>query len=176
MISKSIKKSKVSYPAIEGIGGPSFIGKILLKNIYQPWQGENIVEITDKSVGNPFNLRIGLPQTDRQLKEDRVFFFTKYLAYNPLTKQIEKRELIPLRNMEKVYIGQSPEEHTHENYKLFVDGKAVVEDLVFKQPNDMSSLVEKLNEMSEKIKILEQQIEKLSIINNKTTIYNQWIA
>lgn len=170
MISKSIKKTKIAYPAIEGIGGPSFLGKILLKNLYQPWKGENFVEITKNAVGNPFNLRIGLPQTDKQLKDDRIFLFTKYLAYNPLTRQIEKRELIPLRNMEKVYIGQSPEEHQHTDYRLFVDGKAIVEDIVFKQPNE-GSLIEKINKLEEKIKILEYQVQKLTNNNQTTTIY-----
>lgn len=174
MISRNIKKAKVNFPAIQGIGGPSFLGKILLKNIYQPWQGENIVEITEKTLDNPFNLRTGLPQTDKQLKEDRVFLFTKYLAFNPLTKQIENRELLPLRNTEKIYIGQSPEEHQHRDYRLFVDGKVIVEDIIFKQPNqDIGSLVEKIRKLEDKLQILEYQMQKLTLVNEKQTIYNQ---
>ena len=172
MISRSIKKSKVNFPPIQSIGGPSFIGKVLLKNIYQGWQGENFIEITEKAVDNPFNLRIGLPQVDKQLKEDRVFLFTKYLSYNPLTKQIEKRELIPLRNTEKVYIGQSPEEHHFQDYRLFVDGKIVVEDVVFKQPNN-GSLIEKIQKLEEKVQILEYQLQKLTNNTEKITIYKQ---
>tara|TARA_R110000868_G_scaffold354932_6_gene616196 strand:- start:938 stop:1462 length:525 start_codon:yes stop_codon:yes gene_type:complete len=174
MISKNIKPNKVNFPAVQGIGGPAFIGKVLLKNVYQPWRGENFIEITEKALGNPFNLRIGLPQMDKQLKEDRVFLFTKYLSYNPLTKQIEKRELIPLRNVEKVYIGHSPEEHEFHNYKLFVDGNIVVEDVLFKQPNQqIGSLVNKIQKLEEKIQYLEQQIQKHTTITEKQTIYNQ---
>ncbi len=174
MISRSIKKSKVCFPPIEGIGGPSILGRIKLKNIYQSWQGENFVEITQKHSDNPFNLRTGLPQTDRQMKEDRIFLFTKYLSYNPLTKQIEKRELIPLRNTEKVYIGQSPEEHQFDDYKLFVNGKVVLEDILFKQPNtDMGSLIEIIKKLQDRIQILEQQVQKLTGNNEKVAIYKQ---
>lgn len=174
MISKNIKKPKVNYPTLEGIGGPSILGRIMLKNIYQPWRGENFVEITENAVGNPFNLRIGLPQIDKQLKEDRIFLFTKYLSYNPLTKQIEKRELIALRNTEKVYIGQSPEEHQFSDYRLFVDGKIVVEDILFKQPNQIiGSLVEKLQKLEERVQKLELELQKYKLITNNKAIYNQ---
>lgn len=172
MISRSIKRVSVSYPPIEGIGGPSILGKIKLKNIYQQWRGENFIEITQKHVDNPFNLRVGLPQIDRQMKEDRIFLFTKYLSYNPLTKQVEKRELIPLRNVEKVYIGQSPEEHQFKDYRLFVDGKIVVEDVLFKQPNE-GSLVEKIRQLEERVQILEHYLQKLTANNEKITIYKQ---
>ncbi len=172
MISRSIKKSKISFPPIEGIGGPSIIGRIKLKNIYQPWQGENFVEITQKHSDNPFNLRVGLPQMDKQMKEDRIFLFTKYLSYNPLTKQVEKRELISLRNTEKIYIGQSPEEHMFTDYRLFVDGKVVLEDVLFKQPhNNIGSLVEVIQELQNRIQILEQQVQKLSTNTEKAAIY-----
>lgn len=173
MISRNIKPNKANVQVVQAIGGPSFIGRVLLKNVYQQWKGENFVEITQNTIGNPFNLRVGLPQIDKQLKEDRVFLFTKYLSYNPLTKQIEKRELIPLRNVEKVYIGQSPEEHHHTNYKLFVDGVAIVEDILFKQPNQsIGSLVKKIQNLEEKVQILEEQLNKLAVINNKQTTYN----
>lgn len=172
MISRSIKKSTISYPPIQGIGGPSILGKIKLKNIYQQWRGENFLEIVNKHEENPFNLRIGLPQIDRQMKEDNIFLFTKYLSYNPLTKQIEKRELIPLRNVEKVYIGQSPEEHQYKDYRLFVDGKIVAEDIVFKQPND-GSLIEKIQKLEDRVQILEHQLQKLTNNTDKITIYKQ---
>lgn len=162
IISNNIKKAKVPFPSIEGIGGPSFVGKIKLKNVYQQWTGENINEITQKSENNPFNLRIGLPQMDRQMKEDRIFLFTKYLAYNPLTKEIEKRELISLRNVEKIYIGQSPEEQNYKDYRLFVDGKAVLEDIAFKQPNaNIPSLVDVINKLLIKVEKLENEIDLL---------------
>jgi len=140
--SRNIKKPKVNFPSVEGIGGPSILGRIMLKNIYQPWRGENFVEITQNAINNPFNLRVGLPQMDKQLKDDRIFLFTKYLSYNPLTKQIEKRELIPLRNVEKVYIGQSPEEHHFTDYRLFVDGYPLA-----RNPHVLALLVQLVDEL-----------------------------
>lgn len=172
MISKSIKRVTVNFPPIQGIGGPSILGKIKLKNIYQQWKGENFVEITQKHSDNPFNLRVGLPQMDKQMKEDRIFLFTKYLSYNPLTKQIEKRELIPLRNVERIYVGQSPEEHSFDDYRVFVDGKIVAEDLLFKQPNH-GSLIEKIQKLEERIQILEYHLQKITANNEKITIYKQ---
>lgn len=174
IISKNIKKPKVAFPAPQGIGGPSFLGRILLKNIHQNWKGENIQQIVNKGEENPFNIRVGLPQIDRQLKEDRIFLFTKYLSYNPLTKQIEKRELIPLRNVEKVYIGHSPEEQNFSNCRLFVDGQVVLEDIAFKQPNsNITSLVETIRDLRSRVEFLEYQLQKHISNNNVTTIYNQ---
>ncbi len=162
MISNNIKKPKLIFPAVESMGGPSFLGRIKLKNIYQGWRGETFKEIVDKSHNNPFTMRIGLPQTDKQMKEDRIFLFTKYLAYNPLTKQVEKRELIPLRNVEKIYIGHSPEEHHHSDYKLFVDGKAVLEDVIFKEPNaDLGYLTKTIRVLQQKIEMLEKEVVNL---------------
>lgn len=162
MISNNIKKSKISFPAVESMGGPSFLGRIKLKNIYQGWRGETFKEIVDRSQHNPFTMRIGLPQTDKQMKEDRIFLFTKYLAYNPLTKQVEKRELIPLRNVEKIYIGHSPEEHQYSDYKLFVDGKVVLEDVIFKEPNaDLGHLTKTIRELQQKVEMLQKEVVNL---------------
>lgn len=173
IIAKSIKKTQVPFPILQGIGGPSFIGKIKLKNIYQNWRGENFQQIADKHVDNPFNVRIGLPQTDKQLKSDSIFLFTKYLSYNPLTKQIEKRELIPLRNVEKIYIGHSPEEPNYPNARLFVDGQVVVEDIAFKQPNSIESLYTTIRELSDRVQKLEQEILKHRSNTNIVPIYKQ---
>jgi len=170
--SRNIKPVKVNIPVAAAMGGPSILGRIKLKNIYQSWSGESFKDIVNKHENNPFNLRIGLPQMDRQMKEDRIFLFTKYLAYNPITKEIEKRELIPLRNVEKVYIGQSPEEHLYKDYRLFVDGTMVVEDIKFKQPNsDIPSLVEKLRDLEQKVQILQFQIQKLTTVTENKAIY-----
>lgn len=161
MISNNIKKAKITFPAVQSMGGPSFLGRIKLKNIYQQWNGESFSDIAKRHKDNPFTMRIGLPQTDKQMKEDRIFLFTKYLAYNPLTKQVEKRELIPLRNTEKIYIGHSPEEHQYKDYKLFVDGKVVLEDVIFKSPNHIDSLVQTLEFMKLRIETLENEIANL---------------
>ena len=85
--SRNIKPVKVNIPVAAAMGGPSILGRIKLKNIYQSWSGESFKDIVNKHENNPFNLRIGLPQMDRQMKEDKIFLFTKYLAYNQLLKK-----------------------------------------------------------------------------------------
>lgn len=172
LISNTIKKAKVSFPVIEGIGGPSFLGRVKLKNIYQGWNGESFQEIVARNENNPFNIRIGLPHTDKQMKEDKIFLFTKYLSYNPITKQIEKRELVPLRNTEKVYIGHSPEEHMFYNYKLFVDGDIVADNITFKsQQLRNKNLQDIILDLYLKIDILEKEVLKLRSIKENVAIY-----
>jgi len=172
IISNNISRVKVPIPVAQCIGGPSYIGKIKLKNIYQQWSGQTYNEIKEKHTDNPFNVRIGLPQTDKQLLNDRIFLFTRYLSYNPLTKQLENRELIPSRNVEKVYIGHSPEEHLYGDYRLFVDGKVVLEDIVFKNTQKRrESLIDIIVKLEERIQNLEFELKKLKRVNDPVAIY-----
>ena len=90
------------FPAIQGLRNEHTLGKILIKNIYQSWNGENIVQIKNKHETNPYSLRIGMPGTDNELKNDSLYFILHYLSYNPITKDIEKRELVPYRNTERM--------------------------------------------------------------------------
>lgn len=124
---------KVPFPAIEGLGLTETLGKVRIKNIYQTWNGENINQIRERHESNPYTLRIGMPTVDERLKSDSVYFILDYLSYNPVTKDVEQRQLIPLRNMEKLYIGQSLQEAEYKDYRLFVDGIAVVDDLYLKK-------------------------------------------
>jgi hypothetical protein len=124
---------KVPFPAIEGLGLTETLGKVRIKNIYQTWNGENINQIRERHESNPYTLRIGMPTVDERLKNDSVYFILDYLSYNPVTKDVEQRQLIPLRNMEKLYIGQSLQETEYKDYRLFVDGIAVVDDLYLKK-------------------------------------------
>ena len=151
------------------------LGKIKLKNIYQGWQGESMLQIKDKHEQNPYSLRIGMPSTDRQLKGDAVYFILHYLSYNPITKDVEMREIIPYRNMEKVYIGQSLDENVYSDYKLFVDGNVVVDDLYFKNHETireipLGKLIVSLIDKTEKLQIEVANLRRQ--LNNKH-IYNQ---
>lgn len=172
IISNKIKRVKIPIPVAECLGGPSYIGKIKLKNLYQQWTGQTYTEIKDKHTTNPFNVRIGMPQTDKQLLNDRVFLFTRYLSFNPLAKQLENRELIASRNVEKIYIGHSPEEHLYGDYRLFVDGRAVVEDVVFKSPKRRrESLLDVIDKLEQRIQNLEFELKKLKRNNESVAIY-----
>jgi hypothetical protein len=134
MINNSkFQNCSVSFPAIEGLGLTETLGKVRIKNIYQTWNGENINQIRDRHESNPYTLRIGMPAVDERLKNDSIYCILDYLSYNPLTKNVEQRQLVPLRNMEKLYIGQSLQEAEYKDYRLFVDGNAVVDDLYLKK-------------------------------------------
>ena len=159
--SSTIRNCQVSFPIIEGMANSNTLGKMLIKNIYQPWQGESVEQIKAKHENNPYSIRIGLPSTDTQLKNDAVYFILHYLSYNPVTKDIERREIIPLRNTEKVYIGQSIDEKVYKDYRLFVDGSAVVDDLYLRKSLGQQSVGRLLTTMVDRIEKLQQEMAEL---------------
>ena len=165
-----IQNTKTNFPAIEGLSEAAVLGKIRIKNIYQPWRGENINQIRERSETNPYNLRVGMPGTDEGLKNDSVYFIFDYLSYNPLSKLIEKRQLTPLRNMEKIYIGQSIDENAYSSCKLNIEGSAVMSDLYFKDHATLEhkSIADTISELINTVQEL-----KLEIINLKQQVASQ---
>lgn len=168
-----IRNCTISFPAVQGLLNEHALGKILIKNIYQPWQGENIKQIVEKHTDNPYSLRIGLPSTDKQLRNDSMYFILHYLAYNPVTKDIEMREIIPYRNTEKIYIGHTVDEKYYKDYKLFVDGNMVATDLYLRKSDTETSIAQLLNNITSKIEKLQQEIVNLKQQLNNKPIYNQ---
>jgi hypothetical protein len=148
------------------------IGKIKIKNIYPKWQGETYKQIKDKNEVNPYHLRIGLPHTDDQLKNDRVFLITNYLSYNPTTKEIEKRQIIPFRLMSTLFVGQSITEQEYPNSKIVVDGTIAVQDIYLTNNENNQSINVRLAKMEAMIQTLQEQIVSLKQ-QAKSTIYNQ---
>lgn len=150
--SRLARNSTKPFPVIEGLRFNHSLTRLPIKTVYQHWTGESIKAIQEKTTDNPYSLRIGLPHIDDKLKSDNYYFILNYLSYNPVTKNIENREIIPYRNTETIYIGQSLAETDHKNYRLFVDGKAVIQDLEFmgsqksvkKQIQDLQNIVEAL--------------------------------
>jgi hypothetical protein len=143
-----------------------------LRVMYQQWNGENIQEIRSKHEDNPYTLRIGTPNTDDQLRSDRALFIQSYLSYNPITKNIEKRELIPYRNVDKVYIGdQSVEEKYFEKYTAFVNGPMVVEDLLFLESKQ--SLLQVIQKLTSEIETLRSEVANLKVQTKQQHIYTQ---
>lgn len=165
-----IRNCTKPFPAIQGLINDQVLGKVLIKNIYQSWQGENIESVKKKHNNNPYTLRIGVPKTDKELKQDSLYFILNYLSYNPLTKDIEKREIVPYRNTEKVYIGQSIDEERYQDYKLYVDGKAVLDDITIKSMDYPISVL--ITNLINKVEKLQSEIVKLKRQSNNNTIYS----
>lgn len=173
MINNSlIRNCRKAVPIINTMLDNNVIGKIKIKNLYPKWQGETIQQIKNKNEVNPYHLRIGLPHTDEQLRNDRVFLITNYLSYNPTTKSIEKRQLIPFRVMSTVYIGQSTVEQYYSNSKFIVDGTIAVQDIYLTNKQDDQSLSSRLAKMELMIQNLQEQIVSLKQ-QLKGTIYKQ---
>ena len=172
---KTIRNCQAPFPVVEGLSNSRTLGKILIKNLYQSWQGENRREIQEKHETNPYSLRIGMPSTDTSMKEDRMYFILHYLAFNPINKDIEKRELVSYRNTERVYIGQSLDEKIYKDYRLFVDGNIVADDLLLKSQDGLSmrdvvdSLVAKVEELQMEIIDLKRELKQRDIYTQGTT-------
>lgn len=170
-----IRNVSRSFPAIQALVSEHALGKILIKNIYQGWQGENIKQIQQKHEHNPYNLRIGMPHTDEELKNDAMYFILNYLSYNPITKDIENRQIIPLRNTEKVYIGQSVDEKVYSNYKLFVDGDTVTDEIYLKKHEILRNkpIGDLLISLVDKVEKLQIEVINLKRQLNNKHIYTQ---
>lgn len=175
--SSTIRNCTIPFPVVEGLTSynPSVLGKIKIKNIYHQWTGQNMPTIKQNHADNPYMLRIGKPSVDETLKNDPAYFILHYLSYNQVTKDIERRELIPLRNMERIYIGQSLDEVKYKDYRAFVDGNIIADDIILKkyealEDQPLGKLLVHLIETVEKLKIEVAQLKR----NTKTsTIYNQ---
>jgi hypothetical protein len=171
---KTIRNCRVSFPAIQGLVNNQVLGKILIKNIYQNWQGENILQIKDKHESNPYTLRIGTPNTDNQLKNDCMYLIPNYLAYNPVTRNIEKRELVDYRNTQTVYIGQSMDEQLYKDYRLYVNGNIVCDDLYLKNTNmSQTSLSQLVVNLVNKVEKLQSEVMELKRQTKNADIYTQ---
>ena len=72
----------------------------------------------------------------------------------------KKREIIPYRNVEKVYIGQSAEEKVIQDYKLFVAGNTVSKDYILMESG--KSLVDLVETLMVKVQKLESEIADLT--------------
>ena len=168
--SRHIRNVSHSMPILSTMVGAPHLEYTNLRVMYQQWNGETIQEIRNKHKDNPYTLRIGTPNTDDQMRSDRALFIQSYLSYNPVTKDIEKRELIPYRNVEKVYIGQQTiEEKYFENYTAFVNGPLVAKDLVFLETKQ--SLMDVIAKLSTEIQTLQTEMANLRSQTQTQTIY-----
>lgn len=144
-----VRNVRVPFKPIEGLATGATLGKIRLKNIYTSWNGESVADIKAKHDTNPYLVRIGTPNTDERLRSDNIYFISHYLAYNPITQDLENRDIISRRVMDKFYVGQSTLEGEYSECDMIVNGSAVLEDLyLYKHENlkdkSVSSVIAKL--------------------------------
>ncbi len=168
--SRNIRNTRVTMPILNMLVDAPFLEKTTLKALYPQWKGESIAEIKEKHSDNPYRVRIGTPNTDKAMQADHALFIQSYLSYNPITKQLEKRELLPYRNVEKVYIGeQRIDEHNYGNYTLFINGSIVAEDLILL--NNKQSLLEIIKKLTEEVAELRVEVHKLHTQTKQQPIY-----
>ena len=144
-----VRNVRVPFKPIEGLATGESLGKIRLKNIYTSWNGESVADIKAKHDTNPYLVRVGTPNTDNRLRSDNIYFISHYLAYNPITQDLENRDIISRRVMDKFYVGQSTLEGEYDECNMVVNGSAVLEDLyLYKHENlknkSVSSVIAKL--------------------------------
>ena len=134
MINNSrIRNVRHPFPILETLHTTETLGKVRLKNLYLNWNGENIEEIRAKHEKNPYTIRVGTPATDEKMKGDRIYFILHYLSFNPIDKKIEIRDLVTRRITEKLFIGQTTQEGEYKDYKMFVDGNIIADDIFSKK-------------------------------------------
>ena len=167
--SRTIQNCKVPFPIIEGLAFAPLTNKIEIKNIYQKWQGQSIHQIKQTASENEYSLRIGLPRVDEQLRHDNIHFILGYLSYNPVSNDIENREIITYRNTSKVFIGQSPDEYKFKNFKLFVDDNVIAKDFIFS--DDEMSVKQTIMHLANKVQKLQEEIFYLKSQTKNETIY-----
>lgn len=176
MINNSkIRNCTVPFPAIQGLTNSESLGKIRLKNIYQKWNGESISEITSHHDSNPFTLRTGTPLIDSQLRNDSMYLVTHYMAFNPLSKNIEVRDLLSRRITDKLYVGQTTQEGEYLDYRVFIDGNIVVDDVYLKKHESLKSipLGKLLVDLISKVERQSAEIQQLKIKLSEQHIYTK---
>ena len=176
MINNSkVRNVQKKFPPIEGLANGETLGKIRLKNLYPKWNGENVNDIKAKHDKNPYLVRIGTPGTDNQLKNDRIYFISHYLSYNPITQDIEDRDIITRRVMDKLYVGQTTLEGNYDNYKMFVDGNIVANDMFLTQSDKISktSLTKLVVKLLDRVDQLSKEVAQLKVKTKTKPIYTK---
>ena len=75
--------------------------------------------------------------------------------------------------MEKVYIGQSIQEKEYIDYRLFVDGKAVMQDLHLTHTNQNQSITQLITNLTNKVEKLQSEVINLRRQLHSSHIYTQ---
>ena len=167
---RNVRNSRVSVPTINMLADAPFLEKAPIKMLFPQWQGESVNTIRDTFAHNPYRVRIGTPNMDQAMRNDSAFFMQSYLSYNPITKQLEKRELIPYRNIERIYIGeQRIDEEQYDNYTAFINGNVVVNDVILLESKQ--SVVELISKLQQQVTQLQSEVTKLRSETKTQPIY-----
>lgn len=178
MINNSkIRNCTIPFPAIQGLVNAESLGKIRLKNIYQEWNGESIAEIRQKHENNPYTIRTGTPLVDEQLRNDRIYMVTHYMAFNPLAKTVEIRDLLSRRITDKLYVGQTTQESEYADYRVFVDGNIVADDVFLKKHDSIKNtpLGKLIVDLIAKVERQSAEIQQLKLKGSQQHIYTKQI-
>lgn len=168
---KHYKALTISAPLLNLLTDGPYMDKVHIRTIHPQWNGDSVPEIIQKHSSNPFVLRIGTPTMDASIINDKMFFISKYTAYNPASKEIEARSLIEGRFVKKVYIGeQTVDEAAHKDYRLFVNGKVVATDILLLHSKE--SLVDKIRSLEQQMRHMQAEIAKIARQTNTQTIYS----
>lgn len=168
---KHYKALTIQSPLLNLLTTGPHMDRVHIRTVYPQWNGESVPEIIQKHDNNPFVLRIGTPSTDESISNDKMYFISRYTAYNPASKEIESRNLIEGRFTKKVYIGeQTVDEVAHKDYRLFVNGKVVASDVLFLHTKE--SLVDKIRGLEQQMRYMQAEIAKIARQTNTQTIYN----
>lgn len=179
MINNSkIRNCTAPFPAIQGLTNSESLGKIRIKNIYQTWNGESIAQIRDKHETNPYTLRTGTPLIDEQLRNDHIYLVTHYMAFNPLAKTVEIRDLLPRRITDKLYVGQTTQEGEYKDYRVFIDGNVVADDIYLKKHESIKQtpLGKLLIDLIAKVDRQSAEIQQLKVKLSEQHIYTKNVS
>ena len=167
---RNVRNSRAIMPTLNLLAEAPFLEKAPIKMLFPQWQGESISVIRNTFTENPYRVRIGTPNTDETMRNDCAFFMQSYLSYNPITKQLEKRELIPYRNVERIYIGeQRIDEEQFKDYVAFINGNIVANDLILLESKQ--SIAEQITKLQQQVLQLQSEIVKLRSETKTQTIY-----
>ena len=167
---RNVRNSRTTAPTLSLLSNAPFLEKAPIKMLFPQWQGESVNVIRNTFTENPYRVRIGTPNTDEAMRNDCAFFMQSYLSYNPITKQLEKRELIPYRNVERIYIGeQRIDEEQYKDYTAFVNGNIIANDLILLESKQ--SIVEQITKLQQQVLQLQSEIVKLRSETKTQTIY-----
>ena len=163
-----VRNTRIPFKPIEGLATGETLGKIRLKNIYTNWNGESVADIKAKHDTNPYLVRIGTPNTDSKLQSDNIYFISHYLAYNPITQDLENRDIISRRVMGKFYVGQSTVEGEYSECSVVVNGSAVLEDLYLHKheslkdksiSNVITKLLDRVDQLTKEVAQLKAKVK-----------------
>ena len=170
-----VRNVRVKFPVIEGIINTETLGKIRLKNLYTQWNGENVQEIKAKHDKNPYQIRIGTPNTDAKMRDDRIYFISHYLSFNPITQDVENRDIISRRVMDRLYIGQTTLEGEYKDYKMFVAGNVIANDIYLTHSEALknTSLNQTITKLLNKVDQLTKEVAQLKAKVKHNPIYRK---